>query len=327
MELRDTFDRRIDYIRVSVTDRCNLRCVYCVPDGAPPRCLKPSPPLAAEKLIAFLKVAKRYGLRKVRLTGGEPLLRKDITRIVRAIKDIGVEDLGLTTNGQLLPLFARRLKRAGLDRVNISLDSLRPERYRRITGGGCLRNVYRAIESACGAGLAPVKVNVVLIRGINDDEIGEFAAIALERDWHIRFIELMPVRGKPMPAGRGFSSLDGMRVTADEAKKSICDAVGRLVPIGRSGSSDNYRFWAGGAGVIGFISPMSHHFCDSCNRLRITAAGKIRPCLFSDCELDLNAVSNENEMERLLLASVRGKAKGSLLKKAVPCEAMSLIGG
>ncbi len=319
MELRDTFNRKIDYIRVSVTDRCNLRCMYCVP-ASPPPCLKPSRILKTEKLLQFLRIARGHGLKKVRLTGGEPLLRKDITGLVRAIREIGVEDLSLTTNGQLLPLFAKRLKEAGLDRINISLDSMRPERYRQITGGGNLQNVYRAIEQAEGAGLTPVKINMIPIRGVNDDEVAEFAALSLKRRWHIRFIELMPV-------GREFDSslFDGRRVTADEARAAI-RTTGELIPIGRSGSSANYRL-AGGAGTIGFISPMSYHFCDSCNRLRITAAGRIRPCLFSDYEADISAASGEGDMERLLLTSVLSKAKGSLLQKSIPCDAMSQVGG
>ena len=319
MELKDTFDRRIDYIRLSVTDKCNLRCIYCVPAGARPRCLKPAGYLPAEKLFLFLKAAKRYGLKKVRLTGGEPLLRKDITGLVRAIRDIGVEDLSLTTNGQLLPFYARGLKEAGLDRVNISLDSLRSGRYRRITGGGSLQPVLRAIEGAVRAGLSPVKINMVPVRGINDDEIAEFAAMAARKDVHVRFIELMPVGDAAKTRDPG-----GLRVTAEEAKRAV-SRLGRLIPLGRSGSSDNYTF--PGGGIIGFISPISDHFCDSCNRLRMTAAGRIRPCLFSDYEVDISGASNEGEMERLLLSSVHGKKKGSLLPGAVPGEAMSLIGG
>ena len=330
MELKDTFGRRIDYIRLSVTDRCNLRCIYCVPAGfsSRPRCLGPSGYLSPEKLFLFLKAARRYGIKKVRLTGGEPLLRPDITGLVRTIKDTGVEDLSLTTNGQLLSLYATRLKEAGLDRVNISLDSLRPGRYRRITGG-CLSPVLHAIEEAGRAGLSPVKINMVPIKGINDDEIAEFAAIAREKgkDVHVRFIELMPVRNFNFNAA---ASPDGPRVTAEEAKRAV-SRMGRLIPLGRSGSSDNYRlfFPRGGAesGIIGFISPISNHFCDSCNRLRMTASGRIRPCLFSDYEVDINGASTEGEMERLLLFSVHGKKKGSLLQRAVPGEAMSLIGG
>lgn len=321
MQLRDTFGRSIDYIRVSVTDRCNLRCIYCVPSGAHPSCLEAHGPMAAEKLLWFLKAAKKYGLRKVRLTGGEPLLRPDIAGLIRAIRDIGVEDLSLTTNGQLLTHSAVGLKDSGLDRVNISLDSLRPERYRRITGGGSLLPVLRAIGKARRCGLSPVKINMVPVKGINDDEIAGFAKLAADRDVHVRFIELMPVGRR----GAAMKNFDRLRVTAEEAKKAASGA-GRLIPLGRSGSSDNYRL-SGGRGTIGFISPISDHFCDSCNRLRLTAAGRIRPCLFSDYEVDISGASNEDEMERLLLLSVHRKAKGSLLEGAVPGEAMSLIGG
>ena len=320
MELRDTFGRKIDYIRLSVTDRCNLRCIYCAPGGANWCSVNPRKLIGFEKMLSFLGVARKYGLKKVRITGGEPLLRKDIVRIVSSIKELGIEDLGLTTNGQLLPIFAQKLKRAGLDRVNISLDSLSPERYWEITGGGSLSRALLAVSVAERVFWpAPVKINMVPIRGINEDEIADFAAMTLENPFHVRFIELMPVGG-----GKKTKTFEGLRITAGEAKKTISS---QLLPLGRTGSSDNYKVAPDAKGVIGFISPMSGHFCDSCNRLRITADGKIRPCLFSDYEEDLNTATSDAGMERLLLASVLGKAKGSLLEKGVKFEAMQQIGG
>ena len=317
MELRDSFGRKIDYIRLSVTDSCNLRCIYCNPGNASMCSLNPGKMPKFEKITRFLRVARKYGLKKVRLTGGEPLLRKDIVHLVREIKAIGIEDLSLTTNGLLLPFFATELKVAGLDRVNISLDSLNPDRYGSITGGGSLGDALRAIREAEKVFWpAPVKINMVPIKGVNGDEIRGFAQMTLENLFHVRFIELMPVGG---------SAFEEMRITSGEAKDAI-SSMGGLLPLGRSGSSDNYAL-PGAKGVIGFISPMSGHLCDSCNRLRITSAGKIRPCLFSDHEQDLNTASTEDEMERLLLISVLSKEKGSLLKRAVQFDTMQQVGG
>ncbi len=322
MELRDSFGRKVDYIRLSVTDRCNLRCIYCVPGGREKRCCRPMDKMPEfGKIISFLRVARKYGLKKVRLTGGEPLLRKDIVRLVGWIKAIGIEDLCLTTNGQLLPFFASELKKAGLDRVNISLDSLDAERYREITGGGSLSRALRAVRVAGEVFWpAPVKVNMVPIKGVNGNEIPRFARLTLDNPIHVRFIELMPV---------GDSSFEGLRLTAPEAKEAIKACLGdgqKLLPLGRSGSSDNYML-PGAKGVIGFISPISGHFCDSCNRLRITSAGKVRPCLFSSREEDLNTASTEDELERLLRSCVLSKEKGSLLKKKVQFDSMQRVGG
>ncbi len=325
MELRDSFDRKIDYIRLSVTEMCNLRCIYCVPGGREKtsRCSLPEKMPEFGKMLSFLHVARKYGLKKVRITGGEPLLRKDIVHLVREIKAIGIEDLSLTTNGQLLPFFAAGLKKAGLDRVNISLDSLDARRYMEITRGGSLPRALRAVRVAKEVFWpAPVKINMVPIKGINGSEIPGFARLTLENSFHVRFIELMPVGGSSF-------FFEGLRLTAQEAKEAIKASMGggqKLLPLGRSGSSDNYMF-PGAKGVVGFISPISGHFCDSCNRLRITAAGKIRPCLFSSREEDLSKASTEEEMEQLLLSSVLSKEKGSLLEKKVRFDSMQQVGG
>ena len=228
MEFRDSFGRTIDYIRISVTDRCNLRCIYCMPREVP-KCSKPSEVLDRDGIIGILRIARKYGLRKVRFTGGEPLLRQDIAEIVGAVKDLGVEDISLTTNGLLLPQMAGRLKEAGLDRVNISMDSMDPERYGRITGGGSLETVLRAIDEAGNAGLAPVKINVIPIRGVNEDEISSFAALTVEKPYHIRFIELMPVGNETFSGER--------RITASQVLEHI-SAAGKTVPISLSPSID-----------------------------------------------------------------------------------------
>lgn len=316
MALRDSFNRKIEYARVSVTDRCNLRCCYCMPKGMP-ACAKPSDLLSREEIIRFLKVANRFGLSKIRLTGGEPLLRKDIVDIVRSVKGIGIGDVSLTTNGFLLPPLALDLKKAGLNRVNISLDTMYPDRYRIITGGGSLDKVFEAIHAAEQAGLAPVKINMVPIRGINDDEILSFAGLSFDKPYHVRFIELMPVGEEAWSKKR--------RVTAFEVMRTI-SKMGELTPLGRSGSSDNYRL-KGARGVIGFISPMSNHFCDRCNRIRITARGKLKTCLFSGNEVDLRGIDTEEELERILVLSVWNKPRGRLFQPALPLEAMSAIGG
>ena len=319
MELRDSFGRKIDYIRLSVTDRCNLRCIYCSPGGAARCSARAGRMPESGKVLSFLRVARKYGLKKVRITGGEPLLRKDIVSLVREIKAVGIEDLSLTTNGQLLPFFAGELKRAGLDRVNISLDSLRRDHYKQITGGGRLSGVLRAIRKAEKVFWpAPVKINMVPVRGINGGEIADFARLTLDNPFHVRFIELMPV---------GEATFNGMRITSGEARAVIRNSLGgKLLPLGRCGSSENYML-QGAKGVIGFISPISGHFCDSCNRLRITSEGRIRPCLFSAHELDLSAAGTETELEQLLLLSVSSKQKGSLLNKAVQFKTMQQVGG
>ncbi|GAB4389310.1 MAG: GTP 3',8-cyclase MoaA [Thermodesulfovibrionales bacterium] len=315
--MKDSFGRKIDYLRLSVTDRCNLRCIYCMPKGFP-ACARPHEALDPGLIRRTLAVCKRHGLRKVRFTGGEPLLRADIAGLVESARALGIEDISLTTNGLLLGRLARGLKRAGLGRVNVSLDTLVPERYAFITGGGKIRDALDGIDEAERAGLGPVKINMIPIRGINDDEVVSFARLTLSRPVHVRFIELMPV-GEGAWSGR-------RRVECAEAARRITSALGGLAPLGEAGSSRNYRL-EGAKGVLGFISPMSRHFCGSCNRLRVTARGTLRPCLFSKNEIDLRAAGSEEELEALLLSGVRGKPRGRPDGAPLPLEAMSQIGG
>lgn len=317
MALKDAFGRRIDYLRVAVTDRCNLRCIYCMPTGVP-SCVEPGKLIRKETLESLLRVALRYGLRKVRFTGGEPLLRGDIAELVSSAKSLGVADVSLTTNGLFLKSKIRDLKEAGLDRVNISLDSLRPGRYAELTGGGSIERVFEAISGAEAEGLAPIKVNVVPLRGINEEEIAAFAALTIEKPYHVRFIELMAV-------GEGGWSCE-RRIGSCEVMNIISTTLGRLIPVSEEGSSRNFRL-AGSKGVLGFISPMSNHFCGSCNRLRLTTRKTLRPCLFSSEEFSIAGVASDEEMEAVLMRTVKCKPRGKEGIATLPLEAMSQVGG
>jgi cyclic pyranopterin phosphate synthase len=324
--LKDPFHRTIDYLRVSITDRCNLRCVYCSPERKETHFTQ-SDLLTTEEIARFVRTAKKHGLRKVRITGGEPLLREDLAEIISSIKEAGVPDISLTTNGVLFSPMARKLKAAGLTRANISLDTLKPDRYAEMTGGGDLNHVWRSIEAAEEAGLAPVKINVVPIRGTNDDEVVDFASLTLTRDIHIRFIEYMPV-------GRTSICLKGACVKKEELMKKV-SLLGELVklPFRGKGPSRNYMLEAG-KGILGFISPVSEHFCDHCNRLRLTPGGRIKPCLLSDVEVDLKTPLRkgitDDELEELFLRAVGVKPRGHMLVDGSSLSnfpSMSEIGG
>ncbi len=305
--LEDGFFRVIDYLRLSVTDRCNLRCLYCMPsDGIMPS--RHEEILSYEEIIRIVKVAAELGVKKIRLTGGEPLIRKNIAFLIAAIKKTkGIEDLSMTTNGILLEKYAAEIAGAGLDRVNVSIDSFDPGRYEEITRGGSLEVVLRGLAAAEKAGLKPIKINMVPIRGINDQEVIPFARMTFETDYHVRFIECMP--SGPID----FWSPEKY-VTADELKGMI-ETIAPLRPVRvrKNGPSKYYRL-EGAKGVVGFISALTHHFCEECNRLRLTADGKLRPCLFSETEIDLRAPMRmgapDSEIERLLRLSIAVKPEG-----------------
>ena len=340
MELRDGFHRVIDYMRISITDRCNLRCVYCMPAGGV-RPVEHKEILSYEEIVKVVSVAATLGVKKIRITGGEPLVRKNVTYLVASLREItGVEDLTLTTNGVLLEKYATELANAGLNRVNISLDSLKPERYREMTRGGEITSVMRGIEAAEKAGLLPVKINMVPIRGLNDDEIEDFAAMTLNISRQVRFIEFMPI-------GAGdFWSLERY-IPTDEIKTRV-EKMGALFPVRlrRDGPARYFRF-DGAPGVIGFISALTHHFCRDCNRLRVTADGKLRPCLFSETEIDLKPAlrgsCSEKEIDRLLRLAIEVKPESHILNQLtaprgskagpsdspfpMPLKPMSRIGG
>lgn len=278
----DGFGRRIEYLRISVTDKCNLRCVYCMPlEGLD--WLKRDALLSYEEIAEVVRVMAPLGLRRVRLTGGEPLVRRDLADLVRMIRAVpGIDDISLSTNAVLLADQAEALRDAGLDRVNVSLDSLRPERVDAIARRpGSYGRIMEGLRAAEEMGFAPLKINVVLIGGSNDDEIGDFAEITRERPWHVRFIEVMPTG----------SNLDLSRdnyISCAEALRRI-RRLGELEPAEGptgNGPATYYRF-PGAAGSIGVITPMSHNFCDRCNRMRLTADGQLRPCLFGDLQTDL----------------------------------------
>ena len=317
---KDRFDREIDYIRISITDKCNLGCTYCMPHMKP-KTFKAGEVLTGEEVLRIVQVARGFGVHKVRLTGGEPLLRDDILDLVRGIKAAGVPDLSLTTNGMFLKERAPALKEAGLDRLNVSLDTMRPDKFREITGGGELERVLEGIEEAERVGLAPVKLNTVPVRGINDDEVVEFARMTVDRPVHVRFIELMPTR-------RDWE--DDKCVKSAEVRERIENELGQLEKRKFKGKGPTLP---GAKGIIGFISAVSHSFCYDCNRMRVTAVGKIRPCLFNKTEIDLltpmRRGADDDELMRLFMLAIDSKPEGNYLKEPQKnaIDSMSSIGG
>lgn len=314
-KLTDNFHRTIDYLRISVTDRCNLRCIYCMPSEGL-KLIKHRDVLSYEEIARVVRVAAGLGVRKIRITGGEPLARKHIARLIASIREIPwIDDLSLTTNGVLLERYARELADAGLHRVNVSLDSLRPDRYREITRGGDISRVMKGIEAAEKAGLVPVKINMVPIRGFNGDEIQEFAGITRDTPYHVRFIEFMPIGGKELWSPEKYIATDEIKATVER--------IGPLFPVRvrRTGPARYFRF-ADAPGVIGFISALTHHFCGDCNRLRITSDGKLRPCLFSETEIDLKpalrgtSTPSDKEIERLLRLAIEIKPERHMLDES-----------
>jgi cyclic pyranopterin phosphate synthase len=280
MELIDSYGRRINYLRLSVTDRCNLRCCYCMPAEGIPK-LQHGELLSYEELYRVACEAVPLGIEKIRVTGGEPLVRKGIVGFLQRLADIpGLKELVLTTNGLLLGEMSLQLRQAGVQRLNISLDSLKPETFVRITRGGDLRKVIDGIAAAEDAGFPPVKINMVVMRGVNDDELLDFAAMTMHKPYTVRFIEYMPTLQD--------ERWDSRCIAGSE----ILERIGRKYPLlplvgtEMAGPARNFKI-SGAAGAIGIITPISGHFCDSCNRIRVTAAGMVRGCLFADAGVDL----------------------------------------
>jgi len=269
--LVDSWQRQLNYLRISVTDHCNMSCVYCSVGSVP--LLPRSEILSYEEIERVVQVAATMGINKVRITGGEPLLRSDLSRLVGMLSQIeGIDDIALTSNGILLSKYAVELKQAGLKRVNVSLDTLKRDGFKRITGRDKLGEVLSGIEAAHVAGLQPVKVNMVVLRGMNDDEIIDFARMSTNQGWHVRFIEFMPF---------GMLKAEALEtVSAQEIRERI-RSLGKLEPYtGKTGNGPaKYYRLPGARGTMGFISPMTEHFCDTCNRLRLTSDGQLRPCL------------------------------------------------
>jgi GTP 3',8-cyclase len=282
--LIDPFGRQITYLRISVTDRCNLRCVYCMPaEGID---WQPHPAIIRyEEIAEIVKEAARQGINEVRLTGGEPLARQGVPELVRMIANIpGIDDISLTTNGVLLEKYAGPLAAAGLKRVNISLDTLQPEKFRRITRGGQMERVFAGLKAAEAEGLSPIKINTVAMRGINEDEILDLARLSLDHPWQMRFIELMPVNNQ-QPWGDDFPQPEQAYLSIQEIEQ-ILEPLGLEAVDGKvgNGPAREYRL-KGGQGTVGFINPLGDSVCEKCNRLRLTADGNIRPCLLSDIEI------------------------------------------
>lgn len=323
---RDRFNRAISYLRVSLTERCNLKCFYCRPTDVP----KPhQDELSAADLLRIIRAGVRVGIKKVRLTGGEPLVRPDVPTLVTKLAEIPeIDDIALTTNGLLLAPQAARLKTAGLRRVNISLDTLNPDRFRRITRHGQLSAVWHGVEAALTHGLHPVKLNMVVMRGVNDDEVVRFAHLAVDHPLHVRFIELMPIGASSAKAAELF-------VSANEIRGAIEERYGPLRPVKPTGNGGPARCWTalGFKGSIGFISPLSGYFCSSCNRLRLTAVGTLRPCLCEADELDLAGPlargANEDELAALISMAIARKPEGNTKPGIQPVKdrLMSQIGG
>ena len=322
--LSDSFQRPVNYLRISVTDRCNLRCIYCMPSEGIPL-MSHQDILSYEEICIVAQAAAELGIVKVRLTGGEPLVRAEVTNLLAMLARIqGIDDISLTTNAVLLQHYAGELKSAGLRRVNVSLDSLRNDRFHRITRMGNLDDVLRGIEAARQAGLNPVKTNTVVMRGTNDDEVLDFARLTIEGEWHVRFIEYMPF-------SKG-EKADHLLVPVSEIKQCI-ETLGELEPsLSSGGGPARYFRLPGARGTIGFISPVSEHFCRACNRLRLTADGKLRPCLFSDTEIDLREPlrrgATADDIKRLIQEAASCKPEGHKLGAGITCERfMVQIGG
>lgn len=302
----DSRGRSIDYLRISITDRCNLRCIYCMPekgiDALPMEDI-----LTFEEIVRFTKMAAEYGITHVRITGGEPLVRLGVADLIADIKKIeGINDISLTTNGILLKKYAQELKDAGLNRLNISLDTLDPEIYHKITRWGNIEDVFEGIDEAFRVGFDPIKINAVGVRSFINDPFA-FAKLSIDRPLHVRFIEYMPighsfgVDGQGWAADEAISSEELFETINAKAKEA---GLGELIAL----SKDQAPFGAGPAqyfkfekahGTVGFISPMSRHFCATCNRLRLTSNGKVRPCLFSDKELDVRDALRAHDTEKV----------------------------
>ena len=304
--MQDTFYREIKYLRISVTERCNLRCRYCMPlDGV---CkLKHEDLISHEDIVKAVKVAAKLGVKKIRLTGGEPLVKKDIVKLAADIKSIpGIEELCITTNGILLKQYGKDLKAVGVDRINLSLDTLNKEKYKYITRIGELKDALAGIDEALSLGFKKIKINTVLIGGFNDDEIVDMASLTLKQDTDVRFIELMPMYDSGDFKENAFIKCS---VVIDKLKEKYGDD--KIIEV----NDDKHRGQVarlykidGALAFVGLISPVSNHFCKECNRIRLTSDGKLKPCLHSNEEIPIKGLSEE-EMEEKFKMAIRNKPK------------------
>jgi cyclic pyranopterin phosphate synthase len=329
-KLLDPYGRTIDYLRISITDHCNLDCLYCVPFDGRSR-LPHAEILTYEEILRIAKAAVSAGVSKIRITGGEPLQRRGMVRLCRMLADIdGIESLAVTTNGILLKEFADPLFEAGVRRINISLDTLKPERFKEITGNDLLYRVLEGIEAAEKAGMNPIKINTVVMRGINDDEIEDIAGLSLEKSYHIRFIELMPTQGHTVEKHHS------LFVPISE----VFDRIQRIGKLELNNDAESFGpatlySFPGAPGKVGFIAPLTIHFCETCNRLRLTADGKLRTCLFSEKEIDIKGSLRKGasikELADIFRQAAQSKPQKHHLNDAVPLNFadrnMRAIGG
>ncbi len=303
-KLIDRCNRKLNYLRISITDRCNLKCVYCVPYDFIPK-LPHKEILSYEEILHIVKISVRLGISKVRITGGEPLVRKGVYDFLEQLTKIqGLLDISLTTNGVLLKDNINKIKSAGIKRINISLDTLNRKKFRQITGYDFFNQIWEGIELAQKMGFDPIKINVVPLKGVNYDELLDIAALSIAYPFHIRFIEYMPMGTNQMEIGR--------HLLFPEIKKQI-NQLGKLIPVEKGmndGPAERFKFESA-RGEIGFIRPISRHFCNTCNRLRLTASGQLRPCLMSDVQVDLKTPlrkgCSDDELTEVFLKAVRLK--------------------
>jgi GTP 3',8-cyclase len=323
--LKDQFGRGIEYLRISVTDRCNFRCLYCMPiEGM--QWLPKQDILTYEEIAEVVRQLAPLGLRRLRITGGEPTIRPDLAQLVRMLRAVDeIQDIALSTNGVKLPQLSAELRAAGLDRINMSADSLREDRIVAIARRNLGLDPVRAALAAEEAGLGPIKINVVVMRGINDDEVVDFARLTMEHPWHVRFIELMPV-GE-------MRDLTWERIVPSEEVLARVATLGNLTsdagPPRGNGPASYYRIGAS-PGTVGVITPMTHTYCGSCNRVRLTADGRLRTCLYGDHEVDLRSALRAGEpLEPLFRRALAEKPREhNLLQMQVGgLKALSQIGG
>jgi cyclic pyranopterin phosphate synthase len=325
--LSDKYNRNINYLRISITDRCNLKCIYCRPGGKILK-LAHDDILRYEEILRVIRICSDLGLQKIRITGGEPLVRKGIGDFLNSVsRTPGIRDVSLTTNGILLSDNLQKIKDCGIRRLNISLDSLDRHKYFTITGFDGFDRVWNSILKALDLDFHPIKINVVALRGINEDEILRFAELTFSYPFHVRFIEQMPI-GNPILPSRN-------PILSDEIKTRLT-SLGKLEPVAGErydGPARRYQF-RGAKGEIGIISPISHHFCETCNRLRLTADGRLRPCLLSDHHEDLKTPlrsgCSDQDLVDLILMAIRNKPSRHQLSSGHLSEVitqMSSIGG
>lgn len=328
LETPGPLHHRVNYLRISVTDRCNLACRYCVPKDHVPT-LSHKDIARYEEILTIVRLSRDLGVTKVRITGGEPLVRKGVLDFIREVAEMpGIEDVSMTTNGVLLRKNAHRLKGSGIKRLNISLDTLKPERFRFITGKNLFKEVWGGIMAAHDQGITPIKLNAVIMRGVNDDEIEDLVALTLDHPFHVRFIEYMPM-------GNAKVEMD-QQVLIPEIQQRIETAFGPLAPVARGvhdGPAKRFKL-ADAPGEVGFISPLSSHFCHECNRLRLTSTGNLRPCLLNAYEHEilpaLRRGASDHELKEIIMEAVRRKpASHTLITDAYPrvTSQMFTIGG